>query len=206
MLLNVDGVLIPGQSEGGHADFSARTPRELEMVAALTKMFGRVSAEHILSGPGVINIYRFTHDAIEPAANNRAGDRLGSQEATIPRTCEAVGRVTDIAELPRRITEAALARACDRCVETVELFISAYGAEAGNMGLRVVATAGVYIGGGIAPKILPALRNGRFMEAFRAKAPLDHLVAKMPVAVILNKQSALLGAAVHANGNRNATP
>jgi glucokinase len=113
-----------------------------------------------------------------------------------------VGHVTDVADLPRRISEAALAGACERCVETLDLFISAYGAEAGNMGLRVVATAGVYIGGGIAPKILPALRNGRFMEAFRAKAPLDHLVAKMPVAVILNKHSALLGAAVHANQNR----
>jgi glucokinase len=205
MLLNVDGQLIPGQSEGGHADFAARTPRELQMVAALTTFYGRVSAEHILSGPGVINIYRFTHDAIDPAENHRSADRLGSQEATIPRTCEAVGHVTDIADLPPRISEAALAGACERCVETLDLFISAYGAEAGNMGLRVVATAGVYIGGGIAPKILPALRNGRFMEAFRAKAPLDHLVAKMPVAVILNKHSALLGAAVHANGNRNAT-
>ena len=204
MLLNVDGQLIPGQSEGGHADFSARTPRELQMVAALTTIYGRVSAEHILSGPGVINIYRFTHDAIDPAENSRSTDRLGSQEATIPRTCEAVGHVTDIADLPPRISEAALTGACERCVETLDLFISAYGAEAGNMGLRVVATAGVYIGGGIAPRILPALRNGRFMEAFRAKAPLDHLVAKMPVAVILNKQSALLGAAVHANGNRNA--
>jgi glucokinase len=202
MLLNVDGLLIPGQSEGGHADFAARTPRELEMVAALTTMFGRVSAEHILSGPGVINIYRFTHDVIEVPGNPQAADRLGSQEATIPTTCQAVGRVTEITELPRRITEAALAGACDRCVETLDLFISAYGAEAGNMGLRVVATAGVFIGGGIAPKILPALRNGRFMEAFRSKAPLDHLVAKMPVAVILNKHSALLGAAVHANQNR----
>jgi len=84
----------------------------------------------------------------------------------------------------------------------MDLFVSAYGAEAGNMGLRVVATAGVYIGGGIAPKILPALRAGGFIDAFRAKAPLDHLVAKMPVAVILNDQSGLLGAAVHANGNR----
>jgi glucokinase len=206
MLLNVDGVLIPGQSEGGHADFAARTPRELEMVAALTPMLGRVSAEHILSGPGAVNIYRFTHDVIEPAEKNRATDRLGSQETTIPRTCEAVGHVTDIADLPRRITEAALAGACERCVETLDLFVSAYGAEAGNMGLRAVATAGVYIGGGIAPKILPALRNGRFMEAFRAKAPMDQLVARMPVAVILNKHSALLGAAVHANGNRTATP
>ena len=110
--------------------------------------------------------------------------------------------MTSFADLPRRITEAALAGTCEHCVETLELFVSAYGAEAGNMGLRVVATAGVFIGGGIAPKILPALRSGRFMEAFRAKAPLDHLVAKMPVAVILNKQSALLGAAVHANQNR----
>ena len=76
MLLNVDGRLVPGQSEGGHADFAARTPRELEMVAALTRMFGRVSAEHILSGPGLVNVYRFTHDALDaaarrPAATNR---------------------------------------------------------------------------------------------------------------------------------------
>jgi glucokinase len=202
MLLNINGQLIPGQSEGGHADFAARTPRELEMVGALTKVFGRVSAEHILSGPGVVNIYRFTHDVIDRPQGGRPADELGSQDATIPPTCEAVGQVTDIAELPRRITEAALAGACERCVETLNLFISAYGAEAGNVGLRVVATAGVYIGGGIAPKILPALRSGRFMEAFLAKAPLDHLVAKMPVAVILNKQSGLLGAAVHANRNR----
>ena len=202
MLLNVDGLLIPGQSEGGHADFAARTPRELQMVAALTTMFGRVSAEHILSGPGLINIYRFTHDAIDLAEAGTSADRLGSHEAPIPRTCEAVGEVTDVADLPPRISESAMAGACERCVETLDIFVSAYGAEAGNLGLRVVATAGVYIGGGIAPKILPALRNGRFMEAFRAKAPLDYLVAKMPVAVILNKQSALLGAAVHANSNR----
>ena len=202
MLLNLTGQLIPGQSEGGHADFAARTPRELEMVGALTKVFGRVSAEHILSGPGVVNIYRFTHDVIDLPQSARPADGLGSQDATVPPTCEAVGHVADVAELPRRITEAALAGACERCVETLDLFVSAYGAEAGNVGLRVVATAGVYIGGGIAPKILPALRSGRFMEAFLAKAPLDHLVAKMPVAVILNKQSALLGAAVHANRNR----
>jgi glucokinase len=87
-------------------------------------------------------------------------------------------------------------------VEALEIFVSAYGAEAGNIALRVVATAGVYVGGGIAPRILPALRDGRFMDAFRAKAPLDGLVAKMPVTVILNRNSGLLGAAVHANQNR----
>ena len=198
MLINIDGRLVPGQSEGGHADFSARTPRELEMVAALSKMLGRVSAEDILSGPGLVNIYRFTHDALAPQRDVRGEDPLGAAAAALPRTCAAVGEVTELADLPPRITSAALARTCDRCVETLDLFVSAYGAEAGNMGLRVVATAGVFVGGGIAPKILPALGNGRFMEAFRAKPPLDHLVGKMPVAVILNRQAGLLGAAVHA--------
>ena len=194
MLIYVGGRLVPGQSEGGHADFAARTPRELEMVGALTPVFGRVSAEHILSGPGLVNVYRFTHDAV--------GEEPLDDAAPPPLACAAVGHVSDAAELPAKITASALAAKCDRCVEALDLFVSAYGAEAGNMGLRVVATAGVYIGGGIAPRILPALRNGRFMEAFRAKAPLDGLVGRMPVAVILNKQSGLLGAAVHANQNR----
>src|SRR4029450_14131872 len=117
-------------------------------------------------------------------------------------TCAPVGAVTDPADLPPRITASALAGKCPDCVEALDLFVSAYGAEAGNMGLRVVATAGVYVGGGIAPRILPALRDGRFVGAFRPKAPLDELVSRMPVAVILNSKSGLLGAAVHASGNR----
>jgi glucokinase len=199
MLLNIGGRLVPGQSEGGHADFAARTPRELDMVAALTRVFGRVSAEHILSGPGLVNVYRFTHglSKIDAAL---VGERLGAPAVIGVRgTCAAVGHVSDPADLPPRITASALAGKCPDCVEALDLFVSAYGAEAGNMGLRVVATAGVYIGGGIAPRILPALRNGRFMDAFRAKAPLAELVSRMPVAVILNSKSGLLGAAVHAN-------
>ena len=202
MLINVEGRFVPGQSEGGHADFAARTPRELEMVAALSRMLGRVSAEHILSGPGLVNVYRFTHDVLEPQRNELGEDPLAAAQHVLPRTCPGVGTVSEPADLPARISQSALTRSCPRCVEAMELFVSAYGAEAGNMGLRVVATAGVFVGGGIAPRILPALRDGRFMEAFRAKAPLDGLVSRMPVAVILNKQSGLLGAAVHANGNR----
>ena len=202
MLLNVGGRLVPGQSEGGHADFAARTRRELEMVAALTRVFGRVSAEHVLSGPGLVNVYRFTHDSLE-VDGALDGERLGTPAVMGVRgTCAAVGLVGDPADLPPRITASALAGKCPDCVEALDLFVSAYGAEAGNIGLRVVATAGVYIGGGIAPRILPALRNGRFMDAFRAKAPLDELVSRMPVAVILNSKSGLLGAAVHAQGNR----
>jgi len=78
------------------------------------------------------------------------------------------------------------------------MFVDAYGAEAGNLGLRGVATAGVFVGGGIAPKILPALQDGRFMAAFRAKAPMDALVSAMPVQVIVNPDAGLLGAAVAA--------
>ena len=203
MLMNVDGRLVPGQSEGGHADFAARTPRELEMVAALTKVFGRVSAEHILSGPGLVNVYCFTHDVLGPDQAAAGEERVGMPaDIGIPPTCEGVGRVNDPSELPPRITASALERRCARCVETLDLFVSAYGAEAGNLALRVVATAGVYVGGGIAPRILPLLSDGRFIDAFRAKAPLDGLVSAIPVAVILNPKAGLLGAAVHASGNR----
>ena len=89
-------------------------------------------------------------------------------------------------------------RRCERCVEALEMFVSAYGAEAGNIALRAVATAGVYVGGGIAPKILPALESGAFLEAFRAKEPMADLVATIPVAVILNPDAGLLGAASYA--------
>jgi glucokinase len=206
MLLNIGGRLVPGQSEGGHADFAARTPRELEMVAALTRVFGRVSAEHVLSGPGLVNVYRFTHDSLKGDGTGLDEERLGAPAAlAVRRTCAAVGPVSDPSELPARITASALAGKCPPCVEAVDLFVAAYGAEAGNVGLRVVATAGVYIGGGIAPRILPLLKDGRFIEAFRAKAPLDELVSRMPVAVILNPKSGLLGAAVHANGNRDGS-
>jgi len=192
LLLNAGNRFMPGESEGGHADFAARTPRELELVATLTPIYGRVSVEHVLSGPGLVNIYQFTHDAF-------GSERFQTPSSTIPaRLCDAVGPVTDPGELPARITASAAAGECARCVEALDMFVAAYGAEAGNLALRTVATAGVYVGGGIAPRILPALRMGVFMDAFRAKAPMADLVARIPVAVVLNTRSGLLGAALHA--------
>jgi glucokinase len=146
-------------------------------MAALTRWYGRAEWESVLSGPGLINLHRFTHDD--------AG-------------CAAVAGASGRRELPARITEAALSGSCSRCVEALELFIDSYGAEAGNMALRSVATRGVFIGGGIAPKILSALKDGRFMRAFRAKPPMDDLLSRIPVKVILNPTAALLGSAVHA--------
>jgi glucokinase len=192
-LHNVDGRFVPGASEGGHADWGARTPREIEMLAALTRIYGRCSVEHVLCGPGLVNIYQFTHNA------------WGSREYLTPaafvpaRTCDGVGKVEDPADLPAAISKAGLEGRCARCGEALEMFVEAYGAEAGNLALRMTATAGVYVGGGIAPKILPAIRGGRFVDAFRAKEPMSDLVATVPVAVILNAEAGLLGAAVHAN-------
>ena len=192
ILLNVDGRLVPGASEGGHADFGARTARELDMVRNLTARFGRVSVEHILSGPGIVNIYGFTHDPLG------AGGQLPLRGNAPAHLCPGVGDVEDVADLPAHISAAAAAATCARCVETMDMFVSAYGAEAGNIALRAVATAGVFIGGGIAPKILPALQAGSFMAAFLAKSPMDDLVASIPVSVILNDDAALIGAASHA--------
>lgn len=177
MLHNVDGRFIPAASEGGHADFAARTPREMELAVDLTRQYGRAQIEHVLSGHGIANLYHFTH----------------------PQPCEAVGEPAKRSQLPPLVTKSALEGRCPQCMEAVDLFVGAYGAEAGNLALRSVATAGVYIGGGIAPKILPALEGGIFLEAFRAKEPMVDLLATIPVSVILNRRAGLLGAAVHAN-------
>ena len=175
-LHRVNGRLLPVASEAGHADFAARTDREFELTQMLRDLYGRAEVEQVLSGPGLVNIYRLTHPG---------------------RSCPAVEGVP-LAEQPAAISDAAMSQQCGHCEEALEIFVEAYGAEAGNLGLRGVATAGVYIGGGIAPKILPELQNGRFIQAFRAKAPMAELVAAMPVSVIVKQDAGLLGAAIAA--------
>ena len=191
-LLNLDGRFLPGASEAGHADWGARTPREIEMLAALSRIYGRCSVEHVICGPGLVNIYQFTHESF--------GSRTFiTPAAFVPaRTCDGVGTVDDFLDLPAAISRSALEQRCPLCVEALQMFVAAYGAEAGNLALRTVATAGVYVGGGIAPKILPALESGAFVDAFRSKEPLSAFVATIPIAVILNAEAGLLGAAVHA--------
>jgi len=200
MLHNIDGHFVPGASEGGHADWGARTRREIEMLDVLSRVYGRVSVEHVVSGPGLVNIYSFTHDAFGTSTS------FYSAVARLPeRFCDGVGRAGDSNDLPARITKSAMDGRCELCAEALDLFIAAYGAEAGNLALRTVATAGVYVGGGIAPKILPALEGGTFLDAFRSKEPLADFVATIPVAVILNPEAGLVGASVHANAARRRT-
>jgi glucokinase len=175
LLHNVGGRLIPLASEGGHADFAARTEREMTVVRELTARYGRVDVEHVVSGRGLINLHRVVHKT-----RCAAGVDLGHADA------------------PAMISAAAIERRCAQCVETLEMFVEAYGAEAGNLALRGVTTGGVFVGGGIAPKILPALTAGSFVRTLRAKQPLDGMVAAMPVKVIMNAEAGLLGAAVFA--------
>jgi glucokinase len=191
MLHEVDGRWLPVASEGGHADFAARTPRELELVLELTRIFGRVGVEHVISGPGLVNLYQFTHQSFG------TGPMITPNTIAPARLCGAIG-ATSQANLPGKIYEAAREHRCPHCVEAFDMFVSAYGSETGNLALRALATAGVYVGGGIAPKILPALKEGLFLEAFRAKEPMADLVATIPVSVILNPDSGLMGAAVRA--------
>jgi glucokinase len=176
LLHRVNGGLEPIPSEAGHADFAARTDRELELVRMLRQRLARVSVEDVVSGPGLVNLHRFTH---------RGGE------------CDMLEGAS-AQEAPARISQAGLAGRCQGCTEALRMFVSAYGAEAGNLALRSVALAGVYVGGGIAPKVLPMLRSGVFIEAFRDKGDMAHLVAGIPVNVILNPDAGLLGAAVHA--------
>jgi glucokinase len=175
-LRRIDGRLVPVPSEGGHADFAARTDREIDFLRMLRARFGRAEVEQVLSGPGLVNLHRFTH----------AG-----------HACEAVlGRAPH--EIPAAISAAAIDGRCPACGEALSMFVEAYGSEAGNLALRGVATGGVFIGGGIAPKILPALQDGRFMAAFHAKGPMTDLLSAVPVQVIVNPDAGLLGAAVAA--------
>ena len=180
LLHNVGGRMVPSPTEGGHADFAPRTPDEIALLRHLVARFGRADYERVLSGPGLVNIHRFTHE--RPGA-----------------ACD-IDVDADPVHAPSLVSRSALEGRCPDCVRALGLFVSVYGAEAGNLALRSVATAGVFLGGGIAPKILPALTDGRFVEAFCAKSPLDDMVSRVPVSVVLNEEAGLLGAAVHANG------
>lgn len=176
LLHRVSGRLMPLPSEGGHADFAARSEREVDFARMLRALYGRAAIEQVLSGQGLLNLHRFTHDAEE---------------------CAAV-RGRPAPERPAAISDAALGGRCPRCGEALEMFVSAYGAESGNLALRGMATSGVFLGGGIAPKVLPALRGGGFLHAFLDKPPMSELLSTVPIHVIRSPDAGLLGAAVYA--------
>lgn len=167
----------PYASEAGHADFAPRSEIEVALLRHLWQFHDHVSYERLLSGPGLHNIYQFLRDT-----------RRAEEPASL---AEEIAR----RDPPRVIAEHALAGDSPICALAMDMLVSIYGAEAGNLALRAVATGGLYLGGGIAPQILPKLRDPAFLKAFRAKGRLSNFLDAVPVRVIINDQTALLGAA-----------
>jgi glucokinase len=171
----------PLASEGGHADFAPRNELEIELLRYLIGRYGHVSYERVLSGPGLLNLYRFFKEARGMEEPKWLTERLTSSD-----------------DASATITKCALEQEAEICVKTLHLFVSVYGAEAGNLALRAKAVRGLYVGGGIAPKILDKLKDGTFIQAFVDKGRYKELVSAIPVQILLNEQAALRGAAYHA--------
>ena len=167
----------PLASEGGHVDFAPRDEREMRLHAFLRAKYGHVSVERVLSGPGLHDVYRYL----------REEERMAEEPGI---AIEVAG--TDPA---RAIVRHGLAGGPGACAEALRIFCSLYGAEAGNLVLQYLATGGVFLGGGIAPAILPALRRGEFLTAFHDKGRMRNLLSRVPVMVILDPAAPLLGAA-----------
>ena len=173
---------IPMASEGGHSDFAARNEIEVELLRYLQrKLKGRVSFERVVSGLGLTNIYTFLRD------EKKLEEPAWLKERMLAEDPNAI-----IGELGEAGTN-------ELCVQTLDLFVSAYGAEAGNLALKVLSVGGMYLGGGIAPKILKKMRSGTFIKAFADKGRLSDLLIQMPVRIILESRAALMGAAAYAD-------
>jgi glucokinase len=171
----------PIPSEGGHCDFSARTDREIALLQYLRRMLnGRVSWERVVSGLGIQNVYAYLRDVEKLDEPQWLRDRMKSEDPNaVIGTCAEDG-------------SSAL------CFETMQMFAAAYGAETGNIALKVLATGGMYLGGGIAPKAIKTLSSGGFMQAFLDKGRLSPVLQSIPVRIILDDTCALLGAAAYA--------
>lgn len=189
-LARVAGELIPVASEAGHADFAARTDDEIDLFRALRARHGRVSYETVLSGPGLARVAEWTHVRPSAGAPPRAGASAWKEHLADPGGPD---------DLPARISRNGIEGACAWCARALEMFVSVFGAEAGNLALRCVARAGVYLAGGIAPKILAALDSDTFRRAFTDKEPHRELLSGIPVWVVRNERSAVLGAARYAS-------
>ena len=170
----------PFPSEGGHADFAPTTPLEVDLLNYLQARFDHVSYERVCSGKGLPNLYAFLKDTGRYDEPERLRDKLASSADPTPV-----------------IVQAALDRQAEICVAALDLFVSILGSEAGNLALKMLATGGIYLGGGIPPRILPLLRQPAFMSAFTRKGRFADALARVPVHVIRQPQVALLGAACH---------
>jgi glucokinase len=168
---------IVAPTEGGHADFAPRTEQEIELLRYLKRMYKFVSFELIVSGRGFLTLHEFLDGSVRHASFDEPG-----------------------ADPAPEITRLGLEGSCPVCVETLDLFVTLYGAEAGNLALKALARGGVFVAGGIAPKILPKIQNGLFFRAFCEKEKFQELLSHVPIHIVLDEEAPLLGAAAEAAG------
>jgi glucokinase len=172
---------LPMASEGGHSDFAARNEEEIGLLRYLQKTVGgRVSSERVISGIGLANVYAYCRDVKGLEEPQWLKDRMREEDPNA-----VIGELGE-------------SGASELCVETLNIFVSAYGAEAGNLALKILSVGGMYVGGGIAPKLLKKMQDGTFMKAFTDKGRLSDLLVQTPVRLILESRAALMGAAAYA--------
>jgi glucokinase len=172
---------VPIASEGGHADFAARTTDEIDLLRYLQKQLGgRVSYERVISGQGLTSLYNFCRDVKKLEEPAWLKERMQTEDPNA-----VIGELGENGK-------------SELCTKALDMFISAYGAEAGNLALKVLAVGGTYLGGGIVPKLLTKMKDGAFMRAFVDKGRLSELLVQTPVRIILESRAALMGAAAYA--------
>ncbi len=184
---------VPVASEGGHCDFAPRNDLEIDLLRYLQRSLkGRVSYERVISGIGLKSVYAFLRDERGLQESPELRDRMAHEDPN------AV------------IGELGQSGASELCAQALDIFVAVYGAEAGNLALKVLATGGLFIGGGIAPKILDKMKDGAFLHAFTDKGRLSELLVQTPVHIILESRAALLGGArdgaARAGGGSGASP
>jgi glucokinase len=182
MLMYDEDRYVPISSEGGHSDFAPNGDAEADLWKYLHRRYGHVSIERVVSGRGLVNIYEWLKDSGRVNESERFGQKLKEADPAIA------------------ITEAALSNRNPGCVEALDRFVSIFGAVAGNVALFGLTTGGIFLGGGISPKILPKLKENIFMKAFVNKGRFKEFLEGIPVKVILNDKAALIGAAHCAMG------
>lgn len=170
----------PYATEGGHASFCPQNDLEIDLLRYLQRLYGHVSWERVVSGMGLVDLHEFLR---------------AYRKSSVPKWLIDEMRAGDAAAA---ISRAASAGSDDICIETMDCFVQLYGAEAGNFALKTMSRGGMYVAGGIAPRILPMLQRGTFIEAFLGKGRMRHVLEAMPVRVVLNEQAALYGPALRA--------
>jgi len=193
------GYLIPQSSgkyrvfpsEGSHADFAPRSHLEFQLITYLKERYQleRVSTERVVSGIGIASIYEFLRDQDPAQESTKLSEiyQIWHQE---------IGKSEKTVDLAAEVSQAALAGNDYLAGQALKLFVEAYGAEAGNLSLKLLPYGGLYVAGGIAPKILPLLQNGNFMKAFSDKGRMRTLMEKFPIYIVLNAKVGLIGAAI----------